>query len=221
VSAATQNWSGRRATARLTFGRFSDGGRVSQLPTFPFSRSTRARARKNEALTPNSDESPTAIAGRAARRFRDERELAGSCDWRDAEVREQPVPTDASTAAVAVGFRGERSRCPSERRHARSAARAKLKRSQPVPPRFGYGYRRLTCRDEPITPEAAMTVILNDLLGREMFPDGYEQGIGGRHYRYHYESTGAPRRETAGRIANHRLAGAGAAVGGHRTAARR
>lgn len=50
----------------------------------------------------------------------------------------------------------------------------------------------LTYEGEPITQEAAMAVVLDALLGREMVPDGHEQGIGGRMYRYHHEAAGGP-----------------------------
>ena len=51
----------------------------------------------------------------------------------------------------------------------------------------------LTYQGDSITLEAAMAVVLNELLAREMFPDGFEQGSGGRMYRYRHESTGRRR----------------------------
>ena len=61
----------------------------------------------------------------------------------------------------------------------------------------------LTYRGEPITLEAVMAIVVDQLLALELFPDDFDDGVGGRTYHYRREPTGAPapaeppRRETA------------------------
>jgi len=42
----------------------------------------------------------------------------------------------------------------------------------------------LTLRDQPAPLDLAMTVVLNALLAKGYYPDGFEADIGGRVYRY-------------------------------------
>jgi hypothetical protein len=46
---------------------------------------------------------------------------------------------------------------------------------------------RLSLHDQPIALDIAMTIVLDALLKKEMFPDGFIQGDGGRYYKYHLE----------------------------------
>jgi hypothetical protein len=42
----------------------------------------------------------------------------------------------------------------------------------------------LTLGGQPIADDLAMAILLDALLAKEFFPDGYQQGAGGRLYRY-------------------------------------
>ena len=42
----------------------------------------------------------------------------------------------------------------------------------------------LTWQGQPVTQNLAMTIVLDKLLGKNLFPDGYDQGPTGRRYKY-------------------------------------
>ena len=46
------------------------------------------------------------------------------------------------------------------------------------------GSERLSPHDQPVASDMAMAVVLDALLKKEMFPDGFIQGDGGRYYKY-------------------------------------
>ena len=46
------------------------------------------------------------------------------------------------------------------------------------------GSERLSPHDQPVASDMAMAVVLAALLKKEMFPDGFIQGDGGRYYKY-------------------------------------
>jgi hypothetical protein len=45
----------------------------------------------------------------------------------------------------------------------------------------------LTLNGEPVTNDLAMAIVLDALLARGLFPDGFVEGEGGRLYRYRVE----------------------------------
>lgn len=45
----------------------------------------------------------------------------------------------------------------------------------------------LTMQGNPVMMDIAMAVVLDKLLGKDFFPDGFEQGDGGRLYKYQRE----------------------------------
>jgi hypothetical protein len=46
---------------------------------------------------------------------------------------------------------------------------------------------RLSLHDQPVASDIAMAIALDALLNKEMFPDGFIQGDGGRYYKYRLE----------------------------------
>jgi hypothetical protein len=46
---------------------------------------------------------------------------------------------------------------------------------------------RLSLHDQPVALDIAMAIVLDALLKKEMFPDGFIQGDGGRYYKYRLE----------------------------------
>jgi hypothetical protein len=46
---------------------------------------------------------------------------------------------------------------------------------------------RLSLHDKPVASDMAMAIVLDALLKKEMFPDGFIQGDGGRYYQYRLE----------------------------------
>jgi hypothetical protein len=46
---------------------------------------------------------------------------------------------------------------------------------------------RLSLHDQPVALDIAMAIVLDALLNKEMFPDGFIRGDGGRYYKYRLE----------------------------------
>ena len=46
---------------------------------------------------------------------------------------------------------------------------------------------KLSLHDQPVALDIAMAIALDALLKKEMFPDGFIQGEGGRYYKYRLE----------------------------------
>ena len=47
--------------------------------------------------------------------------------------------------------------------------------------------QRLSLHGQPVALNVAMAIVGNALLKKEMFPDGFIQGDGGRYYKYRLE----------------------------------
>jgi hypothetical protein len=46
---------------------------------------------------------------------------------------------------------------------------------------------RLSWKNQPVASDVAMAIVLDALLAKGFFPNGFEEGVGGSHYKYQLE----------------------------------